>query len=698
EAAKEDPSGTVNFFLSQRLSGDARIQFLEEAKKNGEAINIPLLQADFTKELNQIGDIYQAEYDRLSKKFKKDYPQVMMTFLRDQGDWDQALAEGIPLDMSLVHFGGSSFSPSKSYLNTAALSLVEGANYFAGNPLKLKLGGDFLKDWQKVQEAHRELQQFQSQKGKWQKQIQSSQSVEEFKKAYQPLQKEQDKFLLKGMTGFILQAETVAKRGKSSLSDQDQKRIEAYKLQCLYLAYVEKDPQQRLAKIKKLTGEIQDFILGITIEQEMAMAKSLRKADYRWGVIKGGFRTMFTGSSPNYNNATWANFEPYQRQLAKAKELYDAGKINEARKIYYALGQSKQRQIIIERGKSSARWSGLVIGIGIVAVSALTAGALTAVALPVGAKGLTLALAVGRFALNATVFWGTERVLNGVINDQPILGSSNSFGGKLKELGGSWLETVALFGALSGSSKVFRLAINGVFTRGATRLAASEGKVFAKLSKAEKLAYHARYQEGLGRLMKAGVWTGHEITNLAGLNAFSAATDPHYQVFSWDTQADLVVFMAGLHAISPLSSRIIQKIDGRKIHKLQQVQNRMSQLDKKSEAIAEKWEQYLRYTQDPALRKSKEARDFLAEFKPESLLHEFRSLSQERIQFMKQHAPLFGSEGIRFAQAQYRAADWQMTTWVERNKQNHGDIKFDGKGNIFFNPRHGAKIIERLPT
>lgn len=694
QAAKEDSSGKANYFLTQRLSGDARVDFLLEAQRNGEAINVPLLQEDFLKDLDRIEDFYQAEYDRLSKKFTKDHPQVMMVFFRDQEDWDQALKNGIPLDLHLVQFGNQSLGFSKDYFNTAALGLIQGANYFAGNPLQIKNDGNFMKDWEKVQEAYRELGGFKSKKAGLREKVRNADSAQAFNEAYQPVREEQDRFLMRGLAGFIDQAEKVAKRGESDLSQQDAKTIHSFRVQFIETLQI-KDPKKRLENFQKLSGEIQDFILGITIEQEIAMVKTLRKHDYRWGVIKGGFRTMATGSSPNYNNATWENFEPYQNQLNKAKRLFEEGKINEARKIYYALGQSKQRQVIIERGQSSARWSGLVIGIGIVAVSALTAGALTAVALPVGAEGLSLALAAGRFALNATVFWGTERILNGVINDQPILGRSHSFGGKIKELGGSWLETVALFGVLSGSSKVFRLALGGIFSRGATRLAASEGKAFAELSKTEKLAYLERYQEGLGRLVNAGIWAGHEATNLAGLNAFCAVTDPHYKVFSWDTQEDLLIFMAGLYAISPLSGRLIQKIDARKIN---HIQDRITELDKRSEQIVEQWEQYLRYSQDPHLKKSQEGRAFLRDFKPDVLLQEFRSLSKERIQFMKDHAPLFGSEGIQYAQAQFQFADWHMTTWMERNKQNHGELKFDRQGNITFNPNHGVKIIERLPT
>jgi len=566
KAAKSDPTGKVNYFLSQRSLGENRLAVLGEIEGQGRGIALKAVRRDFLTDLNRLEEFYQNEFDRLKKAYRKNHPEVDLILLREDSDWEEALKQGLPIlassnPLELINAGSV-----EKLFNTHALGFVEGARQFWGLRYPAKASNDFREDWSALQRAYQALNQFRAEKRVWQGSVLAAETFADFEKVYRPIQSHQEKFLHKGLSQVLKQAEFVAKRGGEWVPLSDQVSLGRYKV-----AYDEiqkiSDPTQRLKKINQLAFEIQDFVFGITLEQELAMVKELRKSDFRWGAIKSvaGYMAVPGRGLKDYYTGTAKAFGPYQDQIRKAQKLFKQGKVEKARKIYNSLGQSKQRKIIIERGQSSARWSGLVVGIGIVAASALTAGAVTGALLPVGAEGLSLALSVGRFTLNATTFWATDRALNSWVYREPFLGKSATTSGKVRELSLSWFENLLFFGTLHGVSATYQRLLTGVLRPGAVGLATQEGKIWTQLKPVEQAKYFQRYYQNLSRLSKGGIWVGQEAATLMGLNAYCSVTQEGYDAFSWDTQADILLFIGGLKVVSPLSTRLIEKIDLRKV-------------------------------------------------------------------------------------------------------------------------------------
>ncbi len=686
--AGQDPISRLQFVIDV----EDRRMFLETAAASGLDVDLGLVKEDLKRDVEILRNIYRHRLEAQKQRFLAKQSMRDRLHLESIDGWEKHLGQFDALPPLLrVLTPAYDFDFKKTLWSFLPTQTIGDSPFPSLRPsLELRKDPDLA-----LVETYRDrLAEFEIQASALLEQSGSATNLQEILEAGKGLQLRLRENFEGGIQDFLEQTRLVALRGGEKLKTADQEKLRGFQSEAETLLKIQ-DPVERNQRTLRWMAEIQIFVLGINIEEEIALMKELQTADYHWGVIRGGFRELIPGvASKDYNASTLRNYQVnYLHHLHQAQRLYQKGNYHEAMNIFLALQNSPQRQYNLEKGKSSARWSGLTIGIGIVAASVLTAGTLTEILLPVGVEGMSLLLAAGRFTVMATTFWATDRFLDSKIYGHSFWGSSATTGGKINDVLWSYLENLLMFGAFSGAGKLYQGFVRSALVPHAERLAIQSGAGnFLKLPKHLQDEFILKALQGLGKSGRFAIGAGGHVNSWFSLNLWSALSQPGYDAFSWETQQDLVLFLSAMSLFHPLSERIHQAVGLRKIRVAEAILKEVDVLDGECLKWGERYQRYL-----DLKTRVKDDQKFFQETPIETLTQHYRDLMGRRLTLMKQLPKIFEEGFIKEVEREYLKTEWSLVVQSGREKWDALELR-DSEGNPQYRPTQGKKFLAMLPA
>ncbi len=681
EIAKS-PSSQIQY----AVQFNRQFSFLEQAAAMGTGVDFDLVKRDLLRHTEVLRAVEQEKLEALRKKFLSGLPDKVQRSFQEEGAWERFRE----IEEQALWF--QVLSPAYQVdWKRSLLSILPNAKFQFGTDLSPALWVASDPNWAAILKQEAKIEAFEQEAALILQGVMEAETLPEALQAGLPLEEKFNALLLDAVDTLKGQAEYLAKGGSASVSQRYREEVATIQAKAQKISAMDHTEFRGQLAMSWL-ADVQIFVLGINIRQEIELMRALKDADLRWGALKNTawHFTPFVATE-DYGSRTQENFEEnYLQHLLKAKAAYDRGEYPEAMPAFNALQGSPQRRINLERGASSARWSGLSIGIGIVAISALTAGVATEALLPVGVEGVGFALSAARFVTNASVFWATDRFLNSQVNDQPLLGSSKSAAGKAGELVESYFENLLMFGFLSGAGKAYQGLLFRVMTPQAERIAIQMGQEVSpgmKLRPGDFSKLPAEVQARLVRQAfqnlrwkgKSAVALGANANTWLSLNLWSAITDANYDLFSWQTQEDLVIFLAGLKLAHPLTEAVQQHLGMRKIRDAQKIMAEVELVDQQGLEWAEAFRRYQEEKKGDG----------------EGLLLTLAELHHRRLTLMNKLPQLFSEEIRSQTEREFQAFEWEMRK-ILRSQGRENLIQFAGDI-ATYEPGRAFELLDYLP-
>ncbi len=335
-------------------------------------------------------------------------------------------------------------------------------------------------------------------------------------------------------------------------------------------------PQERIQFYARASGQLDELVFPRSLDAKIVMLKEGKETvgitdrTINWAL---NFAPRTIGRSEEFIElgGQTGHLEVVITRYQEVQDLYDAGKVDEARRAFLSLEQSTLMATAADKVQFSASFNRYAVGLGLVAAAAAVGYSGGTLAEPLFGKELSLLL------VNAPLFWATYEYLDAKtkgVETNPFYHPEEDMGqntfrvtkgilytyGALKFIGMAnqryWEGARATLFAQAEKEMLAEGALSGAVVKGSVE----EGLVFARVAMMQ-----SRFFTGLR--LHAGAYA-HEVLALGGweftqaniefaLNAkFDPVTAAAHTVFSWDAWKHRAIFVAGLKVEGKVSQSL----------------------------------------------------------------------------------------------------------------------------------------------